>query len=219
MSPPTIYFSKNAYQDILIATPHLLIFEPRGHCPSQTQNCLVKVICCQTFCPLFVVLKNVCMGKSQFPHHFFSYPRSKWNKLPEDIAKDMQFFYPSCLLQLPTYLLSDFFQSPNLLPTLLFWTREYFIKAYTYKFFEQGGDEEVFEDNVDDSIDDLLCDYCQQNADKNPFGDPEELLICKDCGNKGSITKRSCYRRTIDKEKMLLIIFKTRHTLKGAIDF
>ena len=42
------------------------------------------------------------------------------------------------------------------------------------------------EDSVDDGIDDLLCDYCQQNADRNPFGEPEELLICKDCGNKGN---------------------------------
>ena len=42
------------------------------------------------------------------------------------------------------------------------------------------------EDNVDDSLDDLLCDYCQQSADRNPLGEPEELLICKDCGNKGN---------------------------------
>jgi len=48
----------------------------------------------------------------------------------------------------------------------------------------EAGDEEIMEDSMDDGIDDLLCDYCQQNADRNPFGEPEELLICKDCGNK-----------------------------------
>ncbi|XP_066916354.1 uncharacterized protein [Clytia hemisphaerica] len=31
---------------------------------------------------------------------------------------------------------------------------------------------------------DLLCDYCQQNSKKNQFGQPEDLLICKDCSNK-----------------------------------
>eukprot|EP00795_Rhopilema_esculentum_P004413 gene4413-20642_t len=52
-------------------------------------------------------------------------------------------------------------------------------KDYTFLF--KGAEDE---ENIDDNIDDLLCDYCQQNADKNPFGEPEELLICKDCGNK-----------------------------------
>ena len=49
----------------------------------------------------------------------------------------------------------------------------------------KGAEDDGMEENADDSVDDLLCDYCQQNADRNPFGEPEELLICKDCGNKG----------------------------------
>eukprot|EP00112_Aurelia_sp_Birch-Aquarium-sp1_P009851 Seg2136.1 transcript_id=Seg2136.1/GoldUCD/mRNA.D3Y31 product="Histone acetyltransferase KAT6A" protein_id=Seg2136.1/GoldUCD/D3Y31 len=48
----------------------------------------------------------------------------------------------------------------------------------------ESAEDEGMEENADDSVDDLLCDYCQQNADRNPFGEPEELLICKDCGNK-----------------------------------
>ncbi|XP_004207258.1 uncharacterized protein LOC101241007 isoform X1 [Hydra vulgaris] len=30
----------------------------------------------------------------------------------------------------------------------------------------------------------LLCDYCQSTVERNRFGQHEELLICKDCGNK-----------------------------------
>ena len=60
--------------------------------------------------PLFVVLKHVCMIKSQFPHHLLSYVRSERNNLPQDTTEDMQFFQPPCLLQPPAYLLSDFFQ-------------------------------------------------------------------------------------------------------------
>eukprot|EP00794_Sanderia_malayensis_P008225 gene8225-9105_t len=49
---------------------------------------------------------------------------------------------------------------------------------------EEVTEEEMPEENIEENGDDLLCDYCQQNADRNPFGEPEELLICKDCGNK-----------------------------------
>ena len=59
------------------------------------------------------------------------------------------------------------------------------LRSITIFSFKGAEDEE----NIDDNIDDLLCDYCQQNADKNPFGEPEELLICKDCGNKGLVFK------------------------------
>jgi len=31
---------------------------------------------------------------------------------------------------------------------------------------------------------DMVCDYCQSTVEKNRFGQREELLICKDCGNK-----------------------------------
>lgn len=31
----------------------------------------------------------------------------------------------------------------------------------------------------------VVCDYCQSSVEKNRFGQREELLICKDCGNKG----------------------------------
>jgi len=31
---------------------------------------------------------------------------------------------------------------------------------------------------------DMICDYCQSTVEKNRFGQREELLICKDCGNK-----------------------------------
>lgn len=34
---------------------------------------------------------------------------------------------------------------------------------------------------------DMICDYCQSTVEKNRFGQREELLICKDCGNKGKI--------------------------------
>ena len=67
--------------------PAYKFFEPRGHCPHQTQNYQVKVIHGQTFCPLFVVLKIICMIKSQFPHHLLSYVRSEWNKLPQKQLK------------------------------------------------------------------------------------------------------------------------------------
>ncbi|XP_057299831.1 uncharacterized protein LOC130630372 [Hydractinia symbiolongicarpus] len=30
----------------------------------------------------------------------------------------------------------------------------------------------------------VVCDYCQSSVEKNRFGQREELLICKDCGNK-----------------------------------
>ena len=105
--------------------PAYYFFQPRGHCSNQTQNFPVKIIHDQTFFPLFVVLKNVCMIKSQFPHHTLSYVRSEWNKLPQDTTEDMQFFQPPPpppppprLLQ-PPYLLSDFFNPPfpRLLPS------------------------------------------------------------------------------------------------------
>ena len=109
--------------------PDLSFLEPRGHCPSQVQNCPVKVIHGQTFCPLFVVLKNVCMIKSQFPQHSLSYVRSDSNKLPQDTNKYMQFFLPYRFLQppLPAYLISDIFSTPRLLPPPSFRTGEYFI--------------------------------------------------------------------------------------------
>ena len=54
--PRLFIFSKNAYQDVPIATLPLLTF-----CAKRTlfrpdpENCPVKVIHCQTFCPLFFV--------------------------------------------------------------------------------------------------------------------------------------------------------------------
>ena len=33
----------------------------------------------------------------------------------------------------------------------------------------------------------LLCDYCQSSNKKNHLGQPEDLLICKDCSNKGEV--------------------------------
>ena len=31
----------------------------------------------------------------------------------------------------------------------------------------------------------LVCDYCQTSNKKNQFGQQEDLLVCKDCSNKG----------------------------------
>ena len=46
--PPRLFiFSKNVHQDILIATPPLINFEPRGHFPNQTKNCPEKVTRCE----------------------------------------------------------------------------------------------------------------------------------------------------------------------------
>ena len=102
--PDYLFFSKNAYQDILTATrpPAFYFFEPRGHCPNQTQNCPVKIIHGQTLCPLFVVLKKCYMTKSQFPHHSRNHVRREWNKLPQDTTEELQFFQP-----LPSPLFSN----------------------------------------------------------------------------------------------------------------
>ena len=32
---------------------------------------------------------------------------------------------------------------------------------------------------------DPLCDFCLQTSQRNRRGEPENLLICRDCGNKG----------------------------------
>ena len=46
--PPRLFiFSKNAHQDILIGTPPLINFEPRGNFPNQTKNCPAKVTRCE----------------------------------------------------------------------------------------------------------------------------------------------------------------------------
>lgn len=63
--------------------------------------------------------------------------------------------------------------------------RNFLVLTLLSRIFVKSAEDEGMEENADDSVDDLLCDYCQQNADRNPFGEPEELLICKDCGNKG----------------------------------
>ena len=71
----------------------------------------------QTFCQRFAVLKNVCMIKSQFPHHSLSYVRSEWNKLPQETTKDMQFFQPPPRLLQPLRLFTfRFFPTLRLLP-------------------------------------------------------------------------------------------------------
>ena len=88
--PQLFIFSKMHTRTFLLQLPAYKLFESRGHRPNHTQNCLVKVIRGQTFCPLFIVLKNVCMIKSQFPHHLLSYVRSKWDKLPQDTTEDIQ---------------------------------------------------------------------------------------------------------------------------------
>lgn len=36
--------------------------------------------------------------------------------------------------------------------------------------------------------DGMLCDYCQSSNEKNRFGQREDLLVCKDCSNKGEIS-------------------------------
>jgi hypothetical protein len=33
----------------------------------------------------------------------------------------------------------------------------------------------------------LVCDFCLQTADSNRKGEPEDLLICRDCGNRGEV--------------------------------
>ena len=33
----------------------------------------------------------------------------------------------------------------------------------------------------------LVCDFCLQTADSNRKGEPEDLLICRDCGNRGKV--------------------------------
>ena len=121
MSPLIIYFFEKCTQGHSYCSPppRILIFEPRGYYPNQTQNFPLKVIYCQTLRPLFFVLENACMIKSQFPHHSLSYVRSEWNKLPQDTTEDMQFFQPSPAYCNPVaYLLSDFFPTPpsRLLP-------------------------------------------------------------------------------------------------------
>ena len=32
-----------------------------------------------------------------------------------------------------------------------------------------------------------MCDFCLQTADSNRKGEPEDLLICRDCGNRGIV--------------------------------
>ena len=90
--PPTIYFFKKCIPGHSYCKPPAYqFFEPREHCPNQAQNCPVKVVHGQSFCPLFVVLKK-CLHESQFPRHSLSYVRREWNKLPQDTTENMQFF-------------------------------------------------------------------------------------------------------------------------------
>ena len=112
---------------LLLQPPAYYYFEPRGHCPNQTQDCLVRVIRGQTFCPLFVVLKNVCMIKSQFPHQ-------TCKKRMQQITTRYNWRY-AILSPLPAYcnplayLLSGFFQFPRIYcHPLLFLTGEYVLQ-------------------------------------------------------------------------------------------
>lgn len=34
----------------------------------------------------------------------------------------------------------------------------------------------------------MWCDYCKQTSGQNRMGLPEELLVCKDCGARGTLT-------------------------------
>ena len=43
----------------------------------------------------------------------------------------------------------------------------------------------VEESSLAPATDNLLCDYCQSSNKKNQLGQSEDLLICKDCSNKG----------------------------------
>ena len=36
-----------------------------------------------------------------------------------------------------------------------------------------------------------MCDFCLQTAENNRKGEPEDLLICRDCGNRGKISHLS----------------------------
>jgi len=36
-----------------------------------------------------------------------------------------------------------------------------------------------------------LCDYCQLSSQNNSYGQPEDLLVCKDCPAKGMYSNSS----------------------------